>query len=204
MVKRAVQILPVFLLLFLLIPLSSRADYIDTVKKDAAALRIINTYPEARPVFDEAVASIGRHLQLRINVYPKFKLVTVNELDQLAKGLERRLHIGLYRWEGGHSVYILTDMNRDKFFGVAVHELTHAWQMENAPMDQDIVIREGFASWVAYKILQMDGALIAASDIHNMADPVYGIGFKLMLDMEKTYGVNGLIEQMKTMRKTKP
>ena len=180
---------------------TAHADYLDTVKNNANNLRIIATHSDAQPVFSEAVTSLDKYLQLRLNTLPQFKLVTSNELDNLAKGLERRLHIGLYRWNGSHNVFIMSDLNRDKFFGVAVHELTHAWQMENAPRDQDLVIREGFASWVAYKILQMDGALIAASDIHDMADPVYGVGFKLMLDLEKTLGEKGVIERMKAMRR---
>lgn len=177
------------------------ADYLDTVKKNADYLRIINTQSDAAPVFEEALMALSKHLDMRLNLKPGFKLVTPGELDQLSTALERRLHIGLYRWNGYHNVYIMTDLNRDKFFGVSVHELTHAWQMENAPKDQELVIKEGFASWVAYKILQMDGAYISANEIHNMADPVYGVGFKLMLDLEKAYGANGLIEKMKTMRR---
>lgn len=201
MFKKISKFFTISLFLLTLATYATWADYLDAVKNNAQNLRIISTHADAQPVFREAVTSLEKYLELRINRTPQFKLVTSSELDNLAKGLERRLHIGLYRWAGSHNIYVMTDLNRDKFFGVAVHELTHAWQMENVPQDQDLVIREGFASWVAYKVLQMDGALIAASDIHDMADPVYGVGFKLMIDLEKTLGEKGVVERMKTMRR---
>jgi aminopeptidase N len=37
---------------------------------------------------------------------------------------------------------------------VTAHEYAHAWQGENCPLLDDPLLREGFAEWVAYRVLE--------------------------------------------------
>ena len=82
---------------------------------------------------------------------------------------------------------------------VAAHELAHAWQMESAPLLRDPVLREGFAEWVAYRVLIALGEGEAAERMLARED-TYGQGVRRLLEIERQVGVRGVIEWCRRAR----
>ena len=67
---------------------------------------------------------------------------------------------------------------------VLAHEYAHAWQSENCRQDLPIEELEGFAEWVAYKLLDGWGCY-RRSERMLRRDDLYGRGLKLVLGWER-------------------
>lgn len=97
-------------------------------------------------------------------------------------------------------IFVLDGLSYEKALAVVSHELTHAWQVDNCPMDQRLVYKEGFAQWVAYKVMLNKGYTDEANLLLSSKDPVYGEGLRFMINVEAYYGVNGAIDYAKKIR----
>jgi hypothetical protein len=73
-------------------------------------------------------------------------------------------------------------------YGIVVHELTNLWQWHNWARDQPLTISEGLAMWVEYQALLDVGAIHMARHTERYGDPVYGLGFRIALAVEKDVG----------------
>lgn len=83
-------------------------------------------------------------------------------------------------------------------YETAAHELAHAWQAENCPRDQSAQLREGFAQWVASKVLQARGFTISLEKLQSRMDDPYGIGYQRMARIEAIRGRAGVLEYVRT------
>jgi hypothetical protein len=81
-------------------------------------------------------------------------------------------------------------------YGVVVHELTHHWQWECWAHDRAPTLVEGLAMWVEYHALLDAGAIFAARHAERYGDPVYGLGFRIALALEKEVGFEKVKERM--------
>ncbi|MEQ8223778.1 MAG: LIM domain-containing protein [Candidatus Eremiobacterota bacterium] len=97
-------------------------------------------------------------------------------------------------------IFVLDGLSYERALAVLSHELTHAWQIDNCPRDQRLVYREGFAQWLAYKVMLHKGYTDEAEALLASQDAIYGEGLKFMISVEAYYGVNGTIEYVKTLR----
>jgi hypothetical protein len=82
-------------------------------------------------------------------------------------------------------------------YGIVVHELTHLWQWENWPRDRALTLVEGLAMWVEYQALLDAGAIHAARHSERYGDPVYGLGFRIALAIEKEAGFDAVKDRMR-------
>jgi hypothetical protein len=90
--------------------------------------------------------------------------------------------------DGNTSIHLLSHLTETRSTAVLAHEIAHAWQAENCPDAQGTRIREGFAEWVAWKVLEgMDGADGERSVIEARTDD-YGDGFRLFAALEAKHG----------------
>lgn len=88
----------------------------------------------------------------------------------------------------GIAVFIEHGTPRSIAYGVLVHELTHLWQAENWAVEPIPTIVEGLAMWVEYQALLAVGAIHAARTTELYGDPIYGLGFRIALAVEKEVG----------------
>jgi hypothetical protein len=107
---------------------------------------------------------------------------------------EAQRTLGLYARRGmRRGIYIQTGLPRLLFLQVAAHEFAHAWQGENCPMLRAGLAHEGFAEWVAYRLVGLYGyprgqeRMLARQDL-------YGQGLRWALDEESARGIQGVIE----------
>lgn len=97
-------------------------------------------------------------------------------------------------------IFVLNGLSYERALAVLCHELTHAWQIDNCPLDQRLVYKEGFAQWVAYKVMLTRGYTDEANILLSSRDAVYGEGLRFMINVEAYYGARGTIDYVKTIR----
>ena len=96
-------------------------------------------------------------------------------------------------------IYVQNGMPYDMAFQILAHEYGHAWEHQNKNKQlinqpSNDIFTEGFARWVEYYTIKEFGLkeeanlLIRDAKDKNMCDPIYGIGFKKMLKLEKKLG----------------
>ncbi|MGI8586836.1 MAG: protein DA1 [Chloroflexia bacterium] len=97
------------------------------------------------------------------------------------------------------SIYVEYGLPRIFFCEVLAHEYAHAWQAENAPLLSDPELREGFAEWVAYKVVESWGCRLRLERFRGRQD-VYGAGLRRLLTWEAAEGVDGLLDRIRRER----
>jgi hypothetical protein len=94
------------------------------------------------------------------------------------------------------AVFIEHGTPRAIAYGVVAHELTHLWQWHSWSRDRPITLVEGLAMWVEYHALLDCGAIFAARHSERYGDPVYGLGFRIALALEREVGFEKVTEKM--------
>ena len=91
---------------------------------------------------------------------------------------------------GRGSIHILTELTASRAAAVLAHEFAHAWQAERCPEEQSLRLREGFAEWVAWRVLEgWDGGESEREIIAARTDE-YGLGFRWFRDLEASRGTS--------------
>lgn len=167
---------------------------------------VIDKQAQAEGVMRDVVATMSSRFGLRLSMPVQLHLVEPKVMDELLgdspyHGAEIGLYTGIAN--GKHQLYVMKGWARDYCAGITAHELTHAWQQENVPADQDLVLREGFAKWVEYKYYDLTGAYTYSQQVRETSDPVYGVGFFAVLDTEAVVGATKVADTMKNARSVK-
>lgn len=189
--RRALAPLFVALLVLLAVP-SVQAQSSDppvTREEDAQAL-----FGRARRGLAALGLAVSRDILL--------KLRTPDELNvENAGNGGRALEVeGFYRPYNPESIWVVCGMSTSRTLGVLAHELTHAWQSDNAPL-QDRKLKEGFARWVQYHVLRNEGFVAEALALTRSGDDDYRGGLLALLEIEKQRQVRGVIELARTAQK---
>jgi len=122
--------------------------------------------------------------------------IKIKKIDLVGKGKLAREHRGGYlnpfriagdaAWNG--KIQIIKNSLLESAVGIIVHEMAHLWQFENwdkySEMEKYKI--EGFAVWLEFKIQWARGASKEIKVLFNHNDPVYGAGFRYVLDIEKS------------------
>ena len=149
-------------------------------------------------LFERTVGIIQRELGLTLNVPTEFALVDRNQMEALLQegngepGDGKTL--GLFARQGRQrGMYVEYGLPQILLIQVIAHEYAHAWQGENCPLLRDLEVKEGFAEWVAYKVLQ---ALGAAKKMKVMEERkgLYGDGLRRLLAVEQARGPAGVLD----------
>jgi len=107
---------------------------------------------------------------------------------------------GIFVRQGDHkAIFIEHGLPQIVMLEVMAHEYAHAWQSENSPPDASLVVQEGFAEWVAYKLLSGWGCY-RRSDRMLRRDDLYGRGLRLVLDWEAAGGEREVFRKMSASR----
>ncbi len=164
-------------------------------------------------IFDMAVARgyltrvkklLRDELGIRVKTPARLSLVgrdamgdLVRESPHLEKN-NRDEYVGLFVRDGDdYHVYVEYGLTKSILIGTLAHEYTHVWQEANCPRDQSLLLREGFAEWVRFKICEKLGFEREIKRLNKRTD-IYGKGFRLMRKMEKKRGVKRVFSFVKT------
>ncbi|MFB0535447.1 MAG: zinc-binding protein [Anaerolineae bacterium] len=159
----------------------------------------------ASALFDQTIQIIQANLGLRLNVSTGFALIERNHLLALldengATDEKARRAMGLFRREGRKRVMCVErGLPQILMIQVMAHEYAHAWQGENCPLLRDPLTREGFAEWVAYKVLQAMGATKKMAVMERRGD-LYGQGLRKMRGIEEQEGVEAVLQACRRVK----
>lgn len=147
-------------------------------------------------VYAEALARAEHAARIRPVQVPELVIVGRRHMGDV----RRRYAAEIPRGEGGHhvlgffvreggaaSIYVEMGLPRPLLLGTLAHELAHAWQVEVAPSVRDPMIREGFAEWVAHRVLVAGGHRRVAARA-TRRDDLYGRGLRHFLEIERASG----------------
>lgn len=89
---------------------------------------------------------------------------------------------------GNASIHVISHLPAARGAAVLAHEFAHAWQAENCPDEQGTRLREGFAEWVAWRLMDgWEGGESERAVIEARTDE-YGMGFRLFRGLEESRG----------------
>ena len=97
-----------------------------------------------------------------------------------------------------HKIYILSDLPKLEFLGTLAHELLHVY-LNEYDIKLDSKLCEGFCNMGAYFIYINNTSSISHfyfENLKNNPDPVYGEGFRFMLDKYEKYGWDCIIKMI--------
>jgi hypothetical protein len=165
------------------------------------------TLEEARALYDESKTVIIKNLGLKLNIPTALILVDRQQLREVIQKQTNGSHqldiektMGIYARRGmKRGIYVQTGLPRRLFIQVASHEYAHAWQGENCPLLQDNRFQEGFAEWVAYRVLSHYGYQDQMIQMRN-GNNIYSQGLQWMLELESTVGISGILEACRKSR----
>ena len=159
----------------------------------------------AAAIYAEAVDQLGKVLAGHLRETPTLQVVSRRNMGEIRRRYEHSLaepasasshHVLGYfvHAHGAATIYVEEYLPRGLLLGTLSHELAHAWQTEQALHLNDAAVREGFAEWVAYRVLVARG-LTALADRATRRDDVYGRGLRHFLNIENRFGYAGVIER---------
>ncbi len=162
-------------------------------------------------LYDEMKGVVAQILGLHLNVPTGLALVDRNQLANVIKkqrdkmrvsgtdpysstqDLDPQQTLGLYARQGmRRGIYVQTGLPRMLFLQVAAHEYAHAWQGENCPILREQLVHEGFAEWIAYRVLGHYNYRQGQERMRERED-IYGQGLRWALELEKKQGAAGII-----------
>lgn len=109
---------------------------------------------------------------------------TLHSLDADSRGR----CFGLFLREGRHrAIFVEYGLPQIVLLEVLAHEYAHAWQSERCPADLSPELQEGFAEWVAFKLLQSWGCRHRIARMLRRED-MYGHGLQTILAWEREGG----------------
>lgn len=160
----------------------------------------------ARALYERTVDIIQRDLGLILNVPTEFALVDLDRLQALRQEVgendnsDPEKTLGIYVRRGRRrGMYVEYGLPQILLIQVMAHEYAHAWLGENCPLLREPLIREGFAEWVAYKVLQALGSTKKMAVMEERQD-LYGEGLRHLLEVERARGVAGVFDYCRSAR----
>lgn len=155
-----------------------------------------------RAIYRDTLASAGRAAHIQLAHVPALAIVGRRRMgevrrrvgSELSAGADTHHVLGLFALEGGiATIYVEIGLPRPVLIGTLAHELGHAWQVETGVVTADPLPREGFAEWVAHRVLVAHGHRRLA-DRAAARDDVYGRGLRHFLEIERASGRRGVLD----------
>ena len=134
---------------------------------------------------DKELKKKNNTLQININ----------SDLEGLAYTQYR---VGVFGKKYQHTIYILRHITKQKFEGILAHELLHLWQNENDICLPDMQT-EGLCNLGSYLIYKNSDTKIGhlwIKYLHKNPCPIYGDGYRFMLQLLHRYGWLNLIDKV--------
>ncbi len=161
-----------------------------------------------RDVYREAVAAVTSVTRTDLRAIPTLEVIGRRRMGEIrrehrllepeAGGSATSYHVlGFFvRAHDATTIYVEMGLPRALLLGTLAHELAHAWQAEQAPHLRDPLMQEGFAEWVAHRVLAARGNTLLAARA-TRRDDVYGRGLRHFLDIERKGGPQAVLRAIR-------
>ncbi|HEX6819530.1 MAG TPA: hypothetical protein VF120_14225 [Ktedonobacterales bacterium] len=161
-----------------------------------------------RAVYRMATALFATTVDSALRETPQLEVVSRRELSALRQRYSRGTNGSRQDGDGHHvlgyfvsshgrtTIYVERALPRPLLLGTLAHELGHAWQAEFAPGVRELLLSEGFAEWVAHRVLVAAGMQATAARA-TRRDDIYGRGLRHFLEIERLSGRGGVLAAIK-------
>lgn len=129
----------------------------------------------SHPELTAARSKYGGNYQSDVSGFCYLKSMVTNDQGQPGEIIEER-------------IYLVYGLPAAELLRVSAHELGHAWFNEHCPRGQSPLVVEGFADWVAYKVMESRGNTAIIKSMLERND-IYGQGLRALLEKERQGGV---------------
>jgi hypothetical protein len=160
-------------------------------------------------LYAETVLRCEQLLGLRLRSIPRLQIVPMAGVD---RGRIMTANVPLEELggffsrnaRGNTTIDLVSPLTEGRARAILAHEIAHAWQAENCPEEQGHRVREGFAEWVSWKVIEgIPDCERERVKIFARTDE-YGKGFRLFRDLEERWGVEGTIRYASMARAALP
>ena len=99
----------------------------------------------------------------------------------------------------GGTIQVQAGLTARRLVQVVAHEWVHAWQSENCPEDQRLLIHEGLAQWGVAQLLKY---LSLSEDLRTLThrEDFYGDAYRWVAALEEKKGREALLNSVRVMR----
>jgi hypothetical protein len=155
-----------------------------------------------RAIYRSTLAISGRAAHIEPRHVPNLAIVGRRRMGEVRRrvgtelpaGTDTHHVLGMFTLEGGAAtIYVEVGLPRPVLLGTLAHELAHAWQVEAGVVAPDPLLREGFAEWVAHRVLVACGHRRLA-DRAAARDDLYGRGLRHFLEIERAAGWRAVLD----------
>lgn len=127
---------------------------------------------------------------------------TTKEMAMYRKTAINIFNEGFCRLKENGKIDLLVESHLTKihFAGVLSHELMHAWCFQNSYFAIPPEWSEGvcnLCSYLTYQSIDFPLSKVYQENMMNDPDPVYGDGFRMVLDYYTKYGWSGIMKRIK-------
>lgn len=95
----------------------------------------------------------------------------------------------------GYTIRVLDGLPEPMLLEALAHELGHIWLQEYCPNDPGVVLREGFAQWMAAQVLKGFQQHKALATLEQRPD-VYGESYRHVQQLERELGLPKMLERL--------
>jgi len=137
-----------------------------------------------------------------LDIHHKITLSILPTLDDSRDKPKKRIYaeLGEFRRKGDRfTITVLESLPEETLYETLAHELAHAWQAENPVPNQRLIVKEGFAQWVASKVLKEFRFENSLKRLKTR-DDLYGEGYRLMESIERKNGPRAVFQFTATSR----
>ena len=154
------------------------------------AKSLVEDEATVRALYGELVEAAATRLDLRLLRQPALVLEPKALLrEQQGSASPPEGLCGLFvRREEGSSIHVLVPLPRARLTAVLAHEIGHAWQAEACSDAQGDKLREGFAEWVSWRLLEGREGCETEREVIATRKDIYGDGFRLFQSLEGRRG----------------
>ncbi len=149
---------------------------------------------DVHTLYQVVIQQASAILEAAVGQIPRLRIVEPAELAMVRRrhgnltpaiGTTQQHVLGFFEQRGQErTIYIERGLPRATLIGTLAHEYAHAWQVDHAPREQDLLLREGFAEWLAYRILVAQGYTREAARATRREDD-YGRGLRYFITLEQ-------------------
>lgn len=167
----------------------------------------VSDFNYAAQIMDGCVKGLTGILGLEFGRPVNLRLATPGQLAAMSRKLlkasnKSERHLGMFRQMGDkYEINIEKDLPKVMYISITSHELVHVWQADNAPPDQELLVKEGFAEYGAY-LMQGFHGLDDIKARMDARDDIYGRGLKMVKQAAARLGDRRLVELMRSARST--
>lgn len=161
---------------------------------------VIMDIKEIEKIKDEIVLILKKNYNINIQNLPQIEVVSSDKLkthfDEKDKAKESP-ELGIFWSRGGkEGIYILEGLPKSLLYETLAHEIAHSYQFDLNPKLTTPKIVEGFAQWIASKILLSKGYYPQLDKLQER-DDIYGQGFREVQYWELKNGFNYVVNKIK-------